>query len=69
MNDNLNLKMKPQSKLSLKSKLLCMNEKHKDEEVKIVCLSAACEECPLLCSVCLTEFTHEKCKYNLITLK
>ena len=57
------------SKLSIKSKIACMNEKHKDEEIKIVCLNPTCEESPFLCSVCLTEFTHEKCKYNLITLK
>jgi hypothetical protein len=35
-----------------------MNEKHKDEEIKVVCLSPNCKESPLLCSVCLTEFTH-----------
>lgn len=46
------------SKLSIKSKLNCMNEKHKDEEIKIICLNSHCKECPLLCSVCLTEFTH-----------
>ncbi len=34
-----------------------------------MCLNSGCKECPLLCSVCLTEFSHEKCKYNLITLK
>lgn len=55
MSTNKNYK---QSKLSLKSKLVCMNAKHKDEEIKIVCLYPGCKECPLLCSVCLTEFTH-----------
>ena len=57
------------SKLSIKSKLTCMTEKHKDEEIKVVCLNPNCSESPFLCSVCLTEFSHEKCKYNLITLK
>ena len=28
-----------------------------------------CKESPVLCSVCLTEFSHEKCKFNLITIK
>lgn len=40
--NNMSNKKQQTSKLSIKSKLLCMNEKHKDEEIKVVCLSANC---------------------------
>ena len=46
-----------------------MNDKHQGEEIKIICLNPTCKECPLLCSICLAEFSHSDCKYKLITIR
>lgn len=35
----------------------------------MLCLNKDCRECPMLCSICLTEFLHEGCKFNLISIK
>jgi hypothetical protein len=41
-------------KLSVSAKLECVEEEHKEEDLKAICLNPDCEQNPFLCALCLT---------------